>query len=135
MRSLRLACASSAQRRPWRSCTGAARPTSRARPTSTPNSTTWMRTADLAISLVRAARSRDQDDLAVARQVQPQPRLRPGDEDGAALGGADAALEIGAVPGQVGAPGPEVGEAPGRGDGSRIEWGHQPRGDGEGPGH
>src|SRR5213078_3856291 len=111
MRSVRCACASSAQRRPWRICTCAARPT------STPNSTTWMRTADLAISLVRAARSRDQDDLAVARQVQPQPRLRPVDEDGAALGGADAALEIGAVPVQVGAPGPEIGELPGRADG------------------
>src|SRR5256886_5443432 len=44
-------------------------------------------------SLARPAGSRDQDDLAVARQVQTEPRLGARDEHGAALGGADAALE------------------------------------------
>src|SRR2546430_9131405 len=65
-------------------------------------------------SLARPAGSRDQDDLAVARQVQTEPRLGARDEHGAALGGADAALEICAVPVQVGAPAAQIAELAGR---------------------
>src|SRR2546422_2608126 len=73
-------------------------------------------------------RSRDQDDLAVARQVQTEPRLGARDEHGAALGGADAALEIGAVPVQVGAPAAQIAELAGRADGGGLAGVYQPRG-------
>src|SRR5207249_2751913 len=79
-------------------------------------------------SLARPAGSRDQDDLAVARQVQTEPRLGARDEHGPALGGADAALEIGAVPVEVGAPAAQIAELAGRADGGGLAGVYQPRG-------
>jgi len=72
---------------------------------------------------MRSARSRDQNDLAVARQVQAEPRLGAGHEHRAALRGTDAALEIGAVPVHVGAAGPQIGELAGRPDGGGLALG------------
>src|SRR5881628_1562867 len=56
------------------------------------------------------------------------PRLGARDEHGAALGGADAALEIGAVPVQVGAPAAQIAELAGRADGGGLAGVYQPRG-------
>src|SRR5256885_3636628 len=67
------------------------------------------------------------DLLAVARQVQTEPRLGARDEHGAALGGADAALEIGAAPVQVGAPAAQIAELAGRVDGGGLARRHRPR--------
>src|SRR5256885_15530444 len=129
MRSVRFACASSDQRRPWPICTWAARPTRRASATKMPASTTWSRTAGFAIAsavptcsrarraapcrsialvgtaLVRPTRCGEEYDLAVARKVEPQALLGARHQDRAALRGADAALQIGAVRLEVGAPG------------------------------
>src|SRR2546426_1353496 len=59
---------------------------------------------------------------------QTEPRLGARDEHGAALGGADGALEIGAGPVQVGGPAAQIAELAGRVDGGGLAGVYQPRG-------
>src|SRR5712691_12801452 len=98
MRSVRLARASSAQRFPWISCTWDARPTSANRPSSIRSWMVAMRTAGFAMASVHAptpSRGGDgeEDDLRVGRLPQPETLLRPRDQQRAAFGVADAALQ------------------------------------------
>src|SRR3989454_6997199 len=115
MRSVRLARASSAQPFPWTSWTWAARPTSPSRASSIKTWIVWMRTAGFAMRSVPPprpppGRDGEQDDLRVGRLSQPETLLRPGDQHRAALGVADAALQLAACALQAGVALARLGE-------------------------
>src|SRR3989475_13301823 len=82
-------------------------------------------------SLVRSAsggRAGQQDDLAVAREVEPEAALGQRHEHGAALGAADAPLKVGPAALEVRPARAYLGELACRADRGRLAGVHDPRG-------
>src|SRR5207248_6269397 len=87
--------------------------------------------APRASPLVRPTRCGEENDLAVAREVQPQALLRARHQHGATLRGSDAALQVGAVRLEGGALGAQLGELARGADRGRLPRVHDPGGDEE----